>query len=67
MKNERLTELSEKQVELIIPILNSELDVLYNKGEAGTEYHTQLKEARNILEWSLGAWIHKRKEQNEKR
>tara|TARA_R100001594_G_C3883919_1_gene226698 strand:- start:5 stop:202 length:198 start_codon:yes stop_codon:yes gene_type:complete len=63
MKNERLTELSEKQVELIIPILNSELDVLYNKGEAGKEYYTQLKEARNILEWSLGAWIHKRKEQ----
>jgi hypothetical protein len=49
MKNERLTELSEKQVELIIPILNSELDVLYNKGEAGTEYHTQLKEARMVF------------------
>ncbi len=64
MKNERLTELSEKQVRLITPLLNSELDVLYNKGDAETEYYTQLKEARNILEWSLGAWIHKRKEEN---
>tara|TARA_R100001082_G_scaffold108977_1_gene85203 strand:+ start:50 stop:244 length:195 start_codon:yes stop_codon:yes gene_type:complete len=63
MKNERLTELSEKQVRLIIPLLNSELDLIEPLAD-NTEYHSQLKEARNILEWALGAWIFKRKEQN---
>ena len=65
MNKERLQELSKDQVKLIISLINSEIDELIDGKKLGfkfhTNHHTQLKEIRNVLEWSLGQWVSERK------
>ena len=65
MNKERLQELTESQVKLMIGLINSEIDkcnsisTMYSGNYRGS-YQLRIQELRELLEWSLGQWISER-------